>query len=286
MGAAAVVLDAAEVVGGVGDNAMVGVGYRHELAPWLLTLPREVTCLEITAEHFFQRADEELLALAKHYTLFVHGLGLSLGTPGPLDPARLAQFARISAAAQAQWVSEHVAFTRADGIDLGHLNPVPTNAAMLQVIADHAREIADRCQRPIILENITSHLRMQGEWAETDFLNRLCARADCGLLLDVTNLYINSRNHGFDARSWLRELDPSRVKQLHIVGYSEAEGRLTDNHSEPIQTELLELAHAAVEHGAVEAIILERDDNFPASSAELAGELQKLEGLFVSHRLQ
>ena len=93
----------------------------------------------------------------------------------------------------------------------------------------------------LILENVTSSLRIDGELTETEFLNQLCERAGCGLLLDVTNLFINAKNHGYDPRQWLREIDPSRIKQLHVVGYSLQAGRFHDHHSAPIQDDLMEL---------------------------------------------
>ena len=144
-----------------------------------------------------------------------------------------------------------------------------------KILADHARELSEHCGRPLLLENITSHLRLGGEMSEPEFLNDVCARSGCGLLLDVTNLHINSRNHGFDPLRWLDELDCSRVRQLHIVGYSERDGRLMDDHAAPIQPELLELAAAAVARAPVESIILERDAAFPADSS-LDAEITKL----------
>ena len=257
---------------------MIGVGYRRELAAWLNNHPEGVDCLEITAEHFYGR-DEKLLAeLAGHYSLFVHGLGLSLGTPGPLDEERLRQFARVARAADARWISEHIAFTRTAEADLGHLNPVRPTRDAAKILADHARELSERCGKPLLLENITSHIRIEGELSETEFLNEVCARADCGLLLDVTNLHINSRNHGFDAVRWLGELEASRIRQLHIVGFTERNGRLLDDHAAPIQPELLELAAAVLACAPIEAIILERDAAFPGNS-ELDDEVAKLSRL-------
>ncbi|HAB14831.1 MAG TPA: DUF692 domain-containing protein [Verrucomicrobiota bacterium] len=257
---------------------MLGVGYRHELSGWIASTPAGVDCLEITAEHFFGGGLDRLQTFAKNFPLFVHGLGLSLGTPGPLDPKRLAQFTCVVQAANPQWVSEHVAFTRTEEVNLGHLNPLPPTRNVLDTVADHAREMADVCGKPILLENITSHLPLTGEMAETDFLNQLCERAECGLLLDVTNLFINSRNHGFDPLKWLRELEPHRIVQLHLVGYSRSGDRYTDSHSMPIQPELLELARAVVDCAPVKAVVLERDENFPAAS-EWESEIAKLERL-------
>ena len=261
---------------------MIGVGFRHELAHWIETGPPEIGCLEITAEHFFDGGEERLRALSARYPLYVHGLGLSLGTPGPLDADTLERFARVADAANAEWISEHVAFTRTADVDLGHLNPVRADADTIAVIADHAREVAEACNRPLLLENITTDLRLDGAMAETEFLNRLCEAAGCGLLLDVTNLYINARNHGFDARRWLREIEPRRIVQLHVVGYSYTNGRWRDLHAEAIQDDLWELIEEVMEYAPVRSVILERDGNFPAH-AELAAELARLEAALARH---
>ena len=254
---------------------MTGIGYRKELAAWIDQKPPGVDCLEITAEHFFDGGEEQLARLAKKLPLFVHGLGLSLGTPGPLDEECLKNFARVAAMANARWVSDHIAFTRTAEADLGHLNPVRPTSDNMKLIADHAREVSERCGRPMLLENITSHVQLSGDLAETDFLNRLCECADCGLLLDVTNLFINSRNHDYDPLHWLGEIEPRRIVQLHIVGYSRQGERYMDSHAEPIQEELINLARAVMAYAPVEAVILERDEDFPEASG-LAAEISKL----------
>lgn len=254
---------------------MIGVGYRQALASWISHRPREVQCLEVTAEHFYDRVEHRLRDLRQSFPLFVHGLGLSLGTPGPFDAKVLADFQRVVRAADPLWISEHVAFTRTSEVDLGHLNPVTPSRATLRVLADHARELADRCGKPLILENITSHLRLAGELSEPGFLSELCVAAGCGLLLDVTNLFINSRNHHFDPVGWLDQLDCGRVVQLHIVGYSVRQGRYIDGHSESIQDELLELLREVVRRAPVKAVILERDHHFPQPEA-IAGELDRI----------
>lgn len=257
-----------------------GVGYRRELGAWIENKPRGVDCLEITAEHFFHGGEEHLAALAKKFPLFVHGLGLSLGTPGALDQKILERFAHVVSLAQPEWISDHIAFTRTAEADLGHLNPVPPTRAMLQIISDHAREVTERCGRPMLLENITSHVQLTGDLSETDFLNGLCARANCKLLLDVTNLFINSRNHSFDALAWLHEIEPQNIVQLHIVGYSRHGNRYTDSHAAPIQDELIELAREVVSHAQVQAVILERDEDFPdVSGIEIeVAKLQRIRG--------
>ena len=260
----------------------VGIGYRCPLARWIESRPPEIECLEIVAEHFFNGGVDRLKQLAGSYPLFVHSLGISLGTPGPLDTAALESLASVVEIARPEWVSEHVAFTNSGEVDLGHLNPVAPTREMLSIIADHASEVRERCGKPLLLENITTHLLLPGEMSEPEFLNRLCEEAECRLLLDVTNLFINARNHRFEPRSWLRELEPKFIAQLHVVGYSIRGGRWEDLHAEPIQRELQELIVDVLRYADPEAIVLERDDNFPVAR-ELATELLMLKAVGNEH---
>lgn len=246
---------------------LVGIGYRRPLADWLAESPPEVECVELTAEHFFDLPDDAVRAAAGRRPVFVHGLGLSLATPGSADEATLNNFKRVVNAAQPEWISEHVAFTRSGEVDLGHLNPVPPTRQMADRIAENAAALAEACERPLILENITTNLQLAGELKEAEFLNLLCDKAETGLLLDVTNLFINSKNHDFDPFEWLRQLQPDHIVQLHIVGYTRRDGRWHDSHSERIQPDLLELCQAVVEYAPVKAVTIERDDKFPESDA-------------------
>ena len=262
---------------------LVGLGYRQPFADWVLSKPDTIDCLELTAEHFFDAADELLWRLRDLYPLSVHGLGLSLGTPGPLDPTTLSQFQRVVERSDARWTSEHIAFTRTDDVDLGHLNPVPLTRTSLNTLIDHSREVMDRCQKPLLLENITSYLRVPDPISETDFINQLCERSGAGLLLDVTNLFINSRNHDFDPSAWLHEIAPQSIRQLHIVGYSFSDGVWHDRHCEPIQDALFDLAEEVVSYAPVESIIIERDGAFP-STKRIESELKRLEAVCESAR--
>ena len=118
---------------------MIGVGYRRELHEWIAA--RTVECLEITAEHFYGRDESLLDELSRRSCLFVHGLGLSLGTPGELDPERMNRFVRVVEIARPEWISEHIAFTRTAEVDLGHLNPVQPARAVARTIAAHAARL-------------------------------------------------------------------------------------------------------------------------------------------------
>jgi uncharacterized protein len=263
----------------------VGVGFRAPIADWVLSKPDAIDCVEVTAEHFFDSGADCLRELTQSFPIYVHGLGLSLGTPEPLDSATLRRFRRVAEIADPDWISEHIAFTKSGDVELGHLNPVPCTARTLQTLVDHAREVMDLCQKPLILENITTFLPLPGEMSETDFINQLCDTAGVGLLLDVTNLLINSRNHKFDPVKWLRELNPNHIVQLHIVGYSVSDGVWLDHHAASVQDDLLELMQEVVAYAPVQAIILERDAHFPPVT-ELAAELIRLEDACESARLR
>lgn len=259
---------------------LVGVGWRRELAGWIASKPPEIGCLEITAEHFFGRDLEGLRALGRDYPLFVHGLGLSLGTPSPLDPDVLDAYVRVAVAANPLYVTEHIAFTRTPEVDLGHLNPVAPTLRNLGILSDHAREVMDRCGKPMLLENISSHLEVRGEMPEPEFLNRLCDAAGCGLLLDVTNLYVNCRNRGIEPMDWLAEIEPGLIGQLHVVGYTHRGGRWHDAHAEPIQSELFDLTQEVLDRAEPAGVIVERDENIPSPN-EFSRELRKLGALYA-----
>ena len=247
------------------EPPLVGLGHRRELAPWLKTGPVEVECLEIIAEHFFAAdAKPALQALAADHALIVHCLGLSLGTPGPLKRSVLDSVAEVAAVADPLWVSDHIGFCRTGEVELGHFISVRPDRENLAIIAEHAREVAEVCGKPILLENITTEIVMRGDLSETEFLNQLCDEAGCGLLLDVTNLFVNCRNRGVDPFRWLAEIEPAHVAQLHVVGYTQAGGHWFDNHCEAIQEDLWPLIREVFARFQPRAVIIERDDAFPA----------------------
>ncbi len=255
---------------------MAGVALRLEHMPWIDSRPPGVDCLEIIAEPFYKHESQrQVRRLAETYPLIVRGLELSLGTPGPLDQGRLDDFARVVQAADPLWVSEHIGFRRTDEADLGCVCPLPPTPETIEIMADHVRVLGERCAKPVILETITTDLRITGRLSESDFLNRLCEAADCGLLLDVTSLFVNSRNHRFDPRSWLRDIDPRRIVQLHVGGFSYVDNRWEDAHREAIQEDLWDLVGETLAHAPVKAVILEWEENFPPVG-DLERDLQRL----------
>ena len=244
-----------------------GLGFRLPFTEQVLAKADEVDFLEITADHFInitEGRDRVFQRLQEKFTLIPHGLNLSLGSAEGLNRDYLAQLKAIVDRVQPPWWSEHISFTQSGEVEIGHLSPVPFNKSGLDALCDNIR-IAQECiQRPLILESIT--YTMQLPWndiEEGEFLAELLDRSDCGLLLDVTNLYTNSVNHEYDANRFLDQLPDDRVVQLHYVGGEWNDGKLIDNHSHTTPDEIWELMGEVFRRFPVKGAILERDDNFP-----------------------
>lgn len=256
----------------------VGVAYRAPLAHWIDAGPADFDCVEVNAEEFYKGGRAKLEVLRRRTPLLLHTQRLSPGTPGPLDAHELAWFAALVREAKPLWISEHLGFRCTPEIDLGRVVPVSRTEEALATFVAHARDIVDACRTPLLLENIASPLDIRGPLSEPEFLNRLCEQAGCGVLLDVTALLVNSRNHRFDAAEWLRALEVRHVVQIHAGGCRERDGRWDDTHDAPIDDELWPLVEAVLARQRVSAVVLERDERFPAVS-EIAREVERLRAL-------
>ncbi|MEZ0373457.1 MAG: DUF692 domain-containing protein [Candidatus Sericytochromatia bacterium] len=255
----------------------VGLGYRPAFAAELLSHRDQIDFLEITVEHYLDAGFEkqrELARLRKHFTLIPHGLNLSLGSAQGLDPRYLEKLAAFVEALDPPWWSEHVSFTLAGGVDIGHLTPLPFTREALDILCANITEVQRQIRRPLILENITYLLDLGGEMPEAAFLAELAARTGCGLLLDITNLHVNAANHGYQIAAFLAQLPLEQVVQLHFVGGHRDRDLLIDSHSQATPAEIWQLMESVLARAPVKGIILERDENFP-SFADLLAELDR-----------
>ncbi|MGB0582911.1 MAG: DUF692 domain-containing protein [Limisphaerales bacterium] len=264
----------------------VGMGYRDRYAKEVFEHADEIGFLEITADHFLEAPKprrEFLDRLRDRFTLIPHGLNLSLGSAEGLNRPYLEQLAGMVELVQPPWWSEHICFTQAGGVEIGHLAPVPFSREGLDTLCENIR-IANECiETPLILENITYPFAMPGtDCEEVDFLNELLDRTGCGLLLDVTNLFINSQTHNYPAEEFLKRLPGERIVQLHFVGGQLINGKWVDSHAQATNPEIWELMDAVLQHGAVKGAILERDTNFPAFD-EVRGELKQAREIGSRH---
>ena len=265
----------------------VGIGFRPGLKPEIFLNRAEIDLLEITSDHYIDSPLdklEELALLAEHFPLVPHSLDLSLGSAEGVDDEYLAKLADVVDIARPAWFSDHICFTHSGGVEIGHLAPVPLTDEALSVFVRNIEKVKKRVRPPLILENITYNVEYPSStMSETRFIRRLLEETDCGLLLDVANLYINSVNLGFDWREWLSQIPLERVVQLHFVGAHRGHRRLIDAHADATGEEIWDVFREVSVRCDIRGAILERDENFPEFTV-LAEELRRARILLGSNR--
>lgn len=245
-------------------STRIGVGWRPELA---IAIERstQVEFIEVTAENIdLEQPPASVVRLRERgLPLAVHGLSLSLGGVEPLDHGRIGRLARLAERLDAFCVSEHVAFARAGAVDVGHFLPVPRSAESLANLDAHIREVAAAMPVAFALENIATLVDWpEGEHDEASFMTALLERTDSPLLLDISNLYANARNHGWDARAYLDRVPLGRLAYVHIGGGTERESLYHDTHAHAVPEGPLALLEELCARVEPPAVMLERDDGF------------------------
>lgn len=244
----------------------LGIAFRQEFKNHLEFSPVKIDCVEFTAEHFFYRRHRNLLIkISGQFPSTLHSIGLSIGSPDSTyfndNSWRIQELKELIRVTKPNLVTDHFAFTRHADRDLGHLNPIPFSKSCLDLITERALELNRFFQAPLAFENITRFSTLSGDLEEPDFINQFCNRTGCGLLLDLTNLYVNSRNLDFDPLQWLTEIDLRFVKQVHVAGVTQGEFLLLDAHADPVDNQLKPLLTWLDYQGVKAPIVLERDEN-------------------------
>lgn len=243
--------------------AALGVGllYNPSLPPFLESNLDALDYLEVIPDMFWTGAEGEvdgryreveaavdvLDAVATSRPVIAHSVGFSLGSADPFDDAYLAQIGAWESRYGFPWHSDHLSFVRVAGHD-GHEHnaglavPVPYDGELLELIAERIERIQAAVSAPFLIENNVYFVDIPDqEMRETEFLNELSRRTGCGLLLDLHNVYVNARNHSFDASEFVADLDLSRVVEIHVAGGSEIAGMYTDSHAGPCPEPVWEL---------------------------------------------
>jgi hypothetical protein len=220
-------------------------------------------------------------SLRPHVPVVLHGVSLNLGSTDPLDAEYLAELAALARRVEAPWISDHLCWTGVGGRNLHDLLPLPHTEASLHHVAARIRAVQERLGRRIAVENVSSYARFTAdEMEEWEFLVGVAEEADCGILLDVNNVYVNAWNHGFDARRYLDAIPAARVFEIHLAGHSLCGALRIDTHDHPICDEVLALyAHAVRRLGPVSTLV-EWDAELPdyaALEAEAARVARVLE---------
>lgn len=271
------------------SHPAIGIGYRRHIDEWTRANLAHFDVLEITLDHCVtgsEAARAAIFDLVGQIPLTAHGIGLSIGTDAPLDLAYLDEIAATVDRLQAPAYSEHLAFTRVPGRDLGNLLPVPKTQAVAEQVIAKVRTIQSRISVPFLLENITYIFDWpDSELSDAALLSLICGETGAGILLDVENLYLNARNHGFDPYAFLDGLPANAVKEVHVAGGVTLQEDFLpqplyqDTHSHPVPEAALDLLEHALERQAPSVIVLERDDRLDAVD-EILDDVARLRARF------
>jgi uncharacterized protein (UPF0276 family) len=253
----------------------VGVGLRTAHSGEILARAEQGTLragfLEAISENHMVRGGRPrriVESLRPHVPLVLHGVSLNLGSTDALDAGYLDELAALARRLEAPWLSDHLCWTGVGGRNLHDLLPLPHTETALRHVAARIREVQERLERRIAVENVSSYARFAAdEMEEWEFVAAVAEEADCGILLDVNNVYVNAWNHGFDPRRYLDAIPAARVFEIHLAGHSLSGKLRIDTHDHPICDEVLALyAHAIRRLGPISTLV-EWDDRLPAYDA-------------------
>ena len=240
---------------------------------------------EILSENYMVGGGKPLHYLdriAERYPLVMHGVSLSIGSTDPLDRAYLIQLKALAERVRPRFISDHFCWTGVAGRNLHDLLPLPQTDEAVRHVARRVREVQDFLGRQILLENVSSYLTFKhSALSEWDFIRAVAEEADCGLLLDVNNIYVNSRNHGFDPQVFLEAIPKSRVQQIHLAGHSQQGTLLIDTHDAPVPEPVWALYASALQRFGKVPTMIERDDHIPELPVLLA-ELDRARSIAAS----
>ncbi|MCY3751781.1 MAG: DUF692 domain-containing protein [Gammaproteobacteria bacterium] len=242
----------------------------------------EIGFMEVAPENWIDvggRFGRRFREIAEQTPLVCHGLSLNLGGPAPLDEAFLHKVRQFLDTFNVRCYSEHLSYCADDG-HLYDLMPIPFTEEAVHHTAARIRRVQDITGRRLAIENVSYYAAPGQEMTEMEFINNVLAEADCDLLLDVNNIYVNSINHRYDAEAWLKSLPAERIAYAHVAGhYVEAEDLRVDTHGADVIDPVWKLLEAAYAHFGVFPTLLERDFNIPPLP-DLLGEVGRI------HRLQ
>jgi len=258
----------------------VGVGMRIPHYSDLLDGEAQpgVDWLEIISENFMVGGGLPVRNLGRaldRYPLVQHGVSLSIGTTDPLDYDYLRKLKALLKRTGSPWVSDHLCWTGAEGVNLHDLLPLPyTEEAVAHVVA-RAREVQDLLDVRLVLENVSSYLTYTASaMTEWEFVTAIAEEADLGLLLDVNNVYVSSFNHGFDPRDFMDGVPAARVAQIHLAGHTNHGSYILDTHSARVIDPVWDLYRRALERTGPVSTLIEWDDDIPPF-AELRAEADR-----------
>lgn len=259
--------------------AQVGLGLRREMLDgFCQQVPDALDFFEVAPENWMTlggKFGKQFRQLTERHPFYCHGLSLSIGSPAPLDVTFVRQIKAFLERHQIEVYSEHLSYCSGDG-HLYDLMPIPFTDAAVKHVAARIKQVEDILERPLILENVSFYAAPASQMTELEFVNAVLEEADCKLLLDVNNIYVNSVNHQYDAKAFLAAMPTERIAYLHIAGhYQQAEDLIIDTHGADINDPVWMLLQQCYALHGVKPTLLERDFNLP-STADLLQEITQI----------
>jgi uncharacterized protein (UPF0276 family) len=262
----------------------VGVGLRTpHFARFQRSVPSSIHWVEVISENYMSWNGESLGPPCKtlnkvreNVPVCLHGVSLSIGSTDPINLKYLAALQELIKQIEPAWVSDHLCWTSVDGQNLHDLMPMPYTEEALNWIAKRILQTQERLGRRLLIENVSHYLQYESsELTEWEFLSEVSKRADCGILLDINNVYVNSVNQNFDPLKYLHGIPWERVGQIHLAGHTDMGEYLIDTHDAPICPEVWNLYCYVTQHLGRVSTMIERDANIPAWE-ELETELNQI----------
>jgi uncharacterized protein (UPF0276 family) len=245
----------------------IGVGLRTVHFGHILSQRPKVDWFEVLSENFMDTGGRPLYVLdqvAEAYPVALHGVSLGIGNTDPLDRDYLRKLKDLARRTRAHWVSDHLCWTGVAGRNVHDLLPMPYTEAALRHTVERVRAVSDWLERPLVLENPSSYVEFAASsMPEWEFLARLAEDADCGLLLDVNNVYVSSFNHGFDPAEYVDAVPADRVVQYHLAGHTNKGTHIVDTHSDHAVAEVWELYRRAWRRTGPVSTLYEWDEDIP-----------------------
>ena len=263
----------------------VGVGFKPEHFEAIVDTGPELGFFEVHAENYMGGGGaphRRLDAIRELYPLSLHGVGLSIGSPGPLDRDHLQRLAAVAKRFEPILVSEHLAWSTHEGAFLNDLLPLPYTDETVALVSEHIDEVQNALGRTMLLENPSTYvLFAESTWAETDFLREIARRTGCGLLLDVNNVFVSAVNHGFDPELYLADFPLAAVGEIHLAGCADDSDDaglplLIDAHNSPVRDPVWALYATAIRRLGPTPTLIEWDNDVPAWPT-LLGEARRAE---------
>ena len=236
--------------------------------------PRDVQWFEIISENFIEAHQgywDFLADLRRDYPIVMHGVSMSIGSTDPINPDYINKLKRLADFLEAPWLSDHLCWTGVHSKNTHDLLPVPYTQESLRHMVARVRQVQDMLGRHILLENPSSYLEFEGsELSEWEFLAQLAQEADCGLLLDVNNVYVSAFNHGYDAKRYIDALPADRIVQVHRAGHHHFGTHIIDTHDAHVLEDVWKLYAYTIASKGLASTMVEWDDHIPEFPVLLA----------------